>query len=122
MNMFGEQDSDSQWTRALTSSKHFFLASADDQNNLITLFFQSLERLTPNHAGAQQTSINNHQKRHFKIHLTRSDTNAVRTGLSPALNFAIVHIDSAFCLHVHVCVHKYIYVHIPTFTYMYLSP
>ena len=41
MNMFNEQDSDSQWTRALTSSKHFFLAAADDQNNLITLFFRA---------------------------------------------------------------------------------
>lgn len=104
MNMFDEQDSDSQWTKALTSSKHFFLAAADDQNNLITLFFQSLERLTPSHVRAQQTSINNHQKRHFKIHLTRSDTNAVRIGLSPALNFAIVHIDSAFSLSPCACV------------------
>lgn len=41
MNMFNEQDSDYQWTRALTSSKHFFLAAADDQNNLITFFFRA---------------------------------------------------------------------------------
>lgn len=41
MNMFNEQDSDSQWTRALTFSKHFFLAVADDQNNLIILFFRA---------------------------------------------------------------------------------
>lgn len=57
MNMFSEQDSDSQWTRALTSSKHFFLAAADDQNNLITLFFSELRKANPQSC---QSSTNQH--------------------------------------------------------------
>lgn len=56
------------------------------------------------------------KKRHFKIHLTRSDTNAMRTSLSPALNFIIVHGDRALSPRACVCINIYVYIYQHAYT------